>query len=162
MKSKLWWGVALLLMVFVVAFSGCTDSGSGDNSSENNSGSENTSVALQEGNVTGADAYIKITYPGDWGGEIKTYVNGSVETSGNTKTYNGGSAYRDDVSGSGDKIYSLMGDLTGLELSISKSDQGTGNLKVELIIDGKVVKTEQVSDVSGTVILSYGESIPIL
>jgi hypothetical protein len=167
LNSKIFWGIPLFLILAVVAVSGCTGDGlnslnnnSSQNSSDNNSTSGSSAVKV--GNISGADAYVKVSYAGNWAGTIKSYVNGSVETRGNTETFTGGFSSRMDVSGTGNQIYSVMGDLTGIEISISKIDNGTTPLKVQLIKNGDVVKTKTVTKSDGTILLKYGKSVPMI
>ncbi|WP_321421384.1 hypothetical protein [uncultured Methanobacterium sp.] len=129
-----------------------------------NGNEKNTQIssALKVSNVTNNGTFIKISYSGNWEGEIKAFVNGSATTSGNTKTYNGGSSVRSEVSGTGDKSYIVLGDLTGIDLSISKNDPGTNPLKVQLIQDGAVIQSQETSETGGTVKIKYGESVPMM
>lgn len=157
MDRKILWAIPLVvIIVIVVGYFSYTSVISGND--------ENTQIssALKVSNVTNNGTFIKISYSGNWEGEIKTYVNGSVKTSGNTKTYNGGSSVRSEVSGTGDKSYMVLGNLTGIDLSISKNDQGTSPLKIQLIQGGTVIQSQETSEAGGTVKIKYGESVPMM
>ncbi|MGF7119218.1 hypothetical protein [Methanobacterium oryzae] len=152
--------LVLVLALGIIGISGCTSDAL--NSSDSSSSSDELeSDILKAGNISDAGAQIVIKSSGSWGGTFKYYVNGSVETNGNTQTMSGGRAEKRDVSGSGNQVYSIMGTITGLQVEISKDAQNNGELIVEIWENGKLVETKKTST-SDPVTISIGIDVPML
>jgi len=158
LDRKILYGIPLMLIVAVVVISGCTENSL--NNGSQNSSSKNTSSPIKIGNITCADVYVVVNSTGKWTGTIDTYINGSVKTNGSTQTFTGGMVSNADISGSGEKIYSIFGNLTGIEVSISLTDNVTTPLNVELIKNGRIVEAKTSTSGDGTVLLKYGGSVP--
>ena len=164
MDSKL-----LILIVFLLAvavgvlaiYENANNSlNNNQNVSSQNSSSDDNNGGVLSGNVTGAGAYVKISYPGALSGTVKSAVNGTIQVNGNTETFKNVTVYINYISNSGDQIYSVMGNLLGIEVSVSKADNGTAPLKVELIENGTVVDNKTITGTNGTILLKYGAELP--
>ena len=85
--------------------------------------------------VSAGSATIKISYNGDW--------SGSIGEDDSTRS----------VSGSGTKTYSETGSI--IVAVIQKQDDSTDTLRVEIIVDGKVVESESTTASYGVVSVSH-------
>lgn len=127
----------IAIVAFVVAVSGCTSSSdtTSTNDSASNDSNVSTTTSTSSSSSTSSNVILKITSDGSWSGSIQDDSGGRS------------------VDGTGNEEFDLGANPGIVSATIQK--QGTsGTLTVELIKDGKAVKSQTTNAEYGVVSVS--------
>jgi hypothetical protein len=141
--------LALILVLGIVGISGCTNTNSTQSNSSNNS------TTPTNNNITTNSGYqVKINYSGEWMGQVETFEGTKTNNEDGSQTVNGASS-KFTIEGPGEKTYPIDGTPGEITVVAHKTDTGTGTLTLELLKDGKVIKSGKTSEIDGYVKFTY-------
>lgn len=146
--KKITFLLSIMVVLGVLGISGCTSNNSSQSNASNNS-------TTGSNNITPTSGYqVKVDYSGEWMGEIEAFEGTKTNNPDGSQTLNGASS-KTNIEGPGQQSYPVNGTPSEITVVAHKTDTGTGTLTLELLKDGKVVKSGKTSEVDGFVKFTY-------